>query len=350
MTRKWWKIVQVAFTYIGTIVGAGFATGQEILQFFTRYGWLATFTIALASLLFVWIGTKLMLMAGEINAQSYEDLNRHLFGKTAGMLISMLTLLMLFGITTVMLAGAGSVFREHLHLSYQLGLIFTLLISYMVIAKGINGILAVNTLVVPMMLIFTVLVVQVTLRSSAAGNFLILQSDFSAKQILFSPFLYTAFNLALAQAVLVPIGTAIRDRDILKKGGIFGGIGIGVMLMASHFAMSAQMPEIARFEIPMGDIIHHLGSAVRFVYIIIIYAEIFTTFIANIYGLTLQICSRSQARPRPVIVGLLIIAYLISQVGFKELLSTLYPLFGWVSLIWLVMVMWRKRAGGAGNL
>lgn len=29
------RTLQIAFTYIGTIVGAGFATGQEILKFFT---------------------------------------------------------------------------------------------------------------------------------------------------------------------------------------------------------------------------------------------------------------------------------------------------------------------------
>ena len=27
------RVLQIAFTYIGTIVGAGFATGREILQF-----------------------------------------------------------------------------------------------------------------------------------------------------------------------------------------------------------------------------------------------------------------------------------------------------------------------------
>src|SRR5690242_12070807 len=57
------QIVRVAFTYIGTVVGAGFASGQEILQFFTRYGSLATLTIALSTVLFIWIGIQLMLMA-----------------------------------------------------------------------------------------------------------------------------------------------------------------------------------------------------------------------------------------------------------------------------------------------
>lgn len=34
MNRKGVSTLKVAATYIGTVVGAGFATGQELLQFF----------------------------------------------------------------------------------------------------------------------------------------------------------------------------------------------------------------------------------------------------------------------------------------------------------------------------
>lgn len=33
------KSLQIAGAYIGLIVGAGFASGQEVLQFFTSFGW-----------------------------------------------------------------------------------------------------------------------------------------------------------------------------------------------------------------------------------------------------------------------------------------------------------------------
>lgn len=30
---------QLAFVYVGTVVGAGFATGREIVEFFLKFGW-----------------------------------------------------------------------------------------------------------------------------------------------------------------------------------------------------------------------------------------------------------------------------------------------------------------------
>lgn len=300
---------------MGTIVGAGFATGQEILQFFTRYGAVSIFTIVLASFLFIWLGTKIMLLAHDMKAKSYEDLNKYLFGDRIGPWISFITFFVLLGITSIMLAGAGSVFKEHLHLSYQFGLIFTLILTYVVLLKGIDAILAVNSIVVPMILIFTVILVITTMNSPHASNWVTLDSSFHLGKVWLSPFLYTAFNLALAQAVLVPIGSSIKERSSLYWGGILGGIGIGLMLLAGHFALSAQMPGITQFEIPMGILLIDLGKTVQLLFLLIIFAEIFTTLIADVYGLTRQLEQRIKLNQQIIIICILLISYAISQIG-----------------------------------
>lgn len=338
------QIVRVAFTYIGTVVGAGFASGQEILQFFTRYGWMATLTIALSSMLFIWIGIKLMLMAHDLKAESYEDLNKVLFGKNIGNWISLFTMIVLFGITTVMLAGGGTVFEEQLHLSYQTGLLVTLLLAYLVLSRGIGAIMTVNSIVVPIMLMFSLVIVIYTWHSPASGNWLRITSDHPIAKIWFAPFLYTAFNLAMAQAVLVPMGATIKDRSVLYWGGLTGGIGIGLLLLSAHYALSAQMPGIAQFEIPMGNIITRLGSIPQIAYLLVIYGEIFTTFIADAYGLSLQLQQRVKLHPKVLLIFILALSYFVSQIGFKALLSALYPLFGVISMIWLVLMIWRNRS------
>lgn len=77
---KWKLTLQVAATYIGTVVGAGFATGKEIVQFFTQYGSMGLFGILISGLFFIWLGSKMMLIAQSIDATSYQTLNTHLFG------------------------------------------------------------------------------------------------------------------------------------------------------------------------------------------------------------------------------------------------------------------------------
>lgn len=344
LMASWSRALQIAFTYTGTIVGAGFATGQEILQFFTRYGAGATAAIAVAGLMFIWLGTRMMLLAHSLQAASYEDLNKHLFGPKVGEWFSLFTLVMLFGITTVMLAGGGSVFNEHFHLSYQSGLLITLFLAYMVIARGLRAIMAVNTVVVPLMIVFCALMVVTTIGTPNAGNWLTLSSDRPALQLWTAPFLYVSYNLVTAQAVLVPLGASVSDRATIVRGGVIGGTLVTAMLVAGHFALASKMPGIAQFEIPMSRLIARLGEGAQLLFIGVIFGEIFTTYIANVFGLTLQIRQRTGWPAKPIIAAILCGTYLIGQFGFSTLLSTLYPLFGLLGLIWFVrMMMSRSR-------
>lgn len=333
--RQGFKVLQVAFTYIGTIVGAGFATGQEILQFFSEYGKWATLTIVLSSMLFIWLGTKMMLIAHDTGAHSYEDLNRNLFGEKAGKWISFVTLFVLIGVNSVMLAGAGSVFVEHLHLTYQTGLIITLIGTYLLLGRGIKAILQMNSVIVPCMLLLSLMILISTVHHPSASNFIRLEPDRSMFATWLSPLLYTSFNLAMAQAILVPLGSQLKDRNVIKYGGMIGGIGIGCMLMTAHFAISAYMPGIRQFEIPMGSIAFALGAAIQIVYIVLIFLEIFSTFVADIYGITLQVRQHIQVSPKLITLFIMLTCYLVSQFGFSSLLSILYPVYGMLAIIWV---------------
>jgi len=342
-----WKrinvVLQVAFTYMGTVVGAGFATGQEILQFFTRFGYMGSITITLATLLFIWLGAKMMLISSDIQAASYEDLNKTLFGERLGSWISIFMMLILLGVTAVMLAGAGSIFEENWNLSYQSGLLITIVGCFFLLRKGMKAILAVNSIVVPMMLLFTGIVMYDTFTTPESSRWLTLQTDHPMFAAWSAPLLYAAFNLSMSQAVLVPLGASIQDRRALKTGALVGGIGIGFMLLVGHIALSLHMPGIQQFAIPMGGIARQLGHTAQWIYIFLIFAEIFTTLIADIYGLTLQIRQRVRWPVSIITISILVFCYMAGQIGFGPLLSTLYPIFGMISLGWLILIIRHRR-------
>jgi hypothetical protein len=61
---------QVAATYMGTIVGAGFASGQEMLQFFGAFGIWGVMGLALAGYLFYYFGNIILQLGKELKAES----------------------------------------------------------------------------------------------------------------------------------------------------------------------------------------------------------------------------------------------------------------------------------------
>ncbi|MGG3497515.1 hypothetical protein ABES08_17525 [Peribacillus simplex] len=112
MLSRWSGIFQIAAVYVGTVVGAGFATGKEIVEFFTRYGFYGFIGILIAGYIFIFTGTKIMLISARIRASSYEEFNEFLFGKKIAGIINIFFLIMLLGVTAVMISGSGAVFEE----------------------------------------------------------------------------------------------------------------------------------------------------------------------------------------------------------------------------------------------
>ncbi|MEF3303731.1 YkvI family membrane protein [Paenibacillus sp. GYB003] len=344
MRGGWISIIQIAATYIGTVVGAGFASGLSIVQFFTRYGMYGVAGILVATFLFTWLGTKMMVLSHRIQAFSYQELNVYLFGPFFGKIANAVSFVILFGVTSVMLSGAGSIFEEQLGLSEQWGMLTSLLLIYLVLIRQLKGILAINTLVVPMMLFFSAVV---------AFGYLSVDHPFGAdpRQAgrwldwgwTVSPFAYVALNLATLQAVLVPLGSEIERERELTLGGMIGGVGIGVMLLISHLSMNSMMPDILNYDIPMAEVIRDFGRFMHVLFIVVIYCEIFTTLIGNVFGMTRQIRSMYRSLPnRLVILTILFSCYAVSQMSFAVLLSRLYAVFGCVGLV-LLLFLAAKR-------
>lgn len=127
---------QLAFVYVGTVVGAGFATGREIVEFFLKFGWFGFFGILVSGGMFTLLGAKLMIISKRINAKSYQEMNIFLFGATAGRIINVFMLFVLLGVTSVMLSGAGALFEEQLGMSAQIGMLITIGLSLIVMTRG----------------------------------------------------------------------------------------------------------------------------------------------------------------------------------------------------------------------
>jgi uncharacterized membrane protein YkvI len=333
---------KIAATYIGTIVGAGFATGKEIVEFFTINGLYGAIGILLSGALFIWLGTKMMLLSVDIQAFSVQEFNHYLFGEKIGTAINGIIIVVLIGVTSVMLSGAGAVFEEQLHLHRQLGIILTVCITLLVLTKGIDGVFSVNVIVVPIMMLFILGLTSTTLHTTlpAIGQ-TIPEETWNIKWFA-NPFTYVALNLILAQSVLVPLAHEVQDKKAITKGGIFGGIGLCFILLSSHLAISS-IDSFHTYSIPMAEVIRQLNPVFHFFFLFVILGEIFTTVVGNIFGISKQLQSIFDIPFFVVVVVVICVAYSISFVSYSPLLSFLYPLIGWISLIFLPLLAWKRK-------
>lgn len=341
MKTNWSQAFQIAAVYVGTVVGAGFATGREIVEFFSRFGFIGLVGILMSGYIFIFHGAKLMRIAARIGARSYQEFNEYLFGKVVGTFINVLMLFMLLGVCAVMLSGAGAVFSEQLGLSKGIGLFVTIFLAIIVMIVGIKGLFAVNTFVVPLMIAFSFMLMILSMK---LPNFLeqLLYIPFAEDgwKSVVAPFSYTALNLGLSQAVLVPVAAEIKDDSTVKWGGYLGGAALTIILLSSHFTL-VMLPNLEMYDIPMAVIMKSLASGLYWIFILVIYGEIFTSVIGNIFGLERQIKTFVQLPSLVIVGGIFFITIMISFIPYGTLLSYLYPIFGYVSILFIVL-LWLK--------
>jgi uncharacterized membrane protein YkvI len=284
----------------------------------------------------------MMLVGHKLRAQSYEDFNYYIFGERWGKWMSAFVGIILFGVTTAMMSGVGSLFEEQLGISFHIGVIATSILSFLIIIRGMEGILSVNSLVVPLMFLFTISVMIHSFQQGKWETLFQTSPSVDGSHWLLSAITYVAFNLVMSQAVLVPLGAEILEEKTIRRGGWIGGIGLGVMLLASNFAMQFQLNEIMQLEIPMAWVISALGVGMKYFFLAVMWAEIFTTLIGNVYGLAVNLKQVVPFRLYTIMALIFLFGYIFSLVGFPTLVSYLYPLFGYCGIVVLVLLIVRR--------
>jgi uncharacterized membrane protein YkvI len=330
------NIARLCATYAGTIMGAGFASGQELTQFFVVYGNLGLAGLFITSCLFAWLGIEILEIGYTIKATSYHQIFYYTCGKKLGTLLDWIVTVFLFGILTVMLAGAGTLFRDTLNFPYSLGLGIMALSLIVTNIYGLTGITTANILITPLLTIITTFIGIYSL-SYHEWNITTLYLPYQIANIttphwLLSSLLYLSYNLVMSATVLAPLGACISKRQTRIAGSILGSLllmflaGLITLVVMIHYPLSLD------FEIPMlyiagsQHIFHHAA------YIVIFAAAMYTTGLASLYGCATKL---TAATGIPKLSSLLIVIFLslfLSNLGFTTLISVIFPLFGYATL------------------
>lgn len=331
---------QVAAVYIGTVVGAGFASGQEIVQFFTRFGMYGFAGVLCATTLFCWLGWKIMRIARMHHTGQYTTLLRLVCGPRLGYVLNVLVTVFLVGGLSVMVAGVDAIGEEYLGWGHNVGAVVTLALAVLVVCIGLRGILWANMIIVPSMVGIT-MYVTVASHIDAAAVYTWQPAAGINTTVLWpvAAFLYVSYNLTTAVPVLAPLAVALRDGRAVRWGAVWGGLGLGLLGSAILYTTLDHFPLVLGSEIPMLPIAQAVGPQAALLYAVVLWLEMFTTAIADLYGFAAAISARWPVPFALVVVATAALGFGGSQWGFATLVQYLYPLFGLATCLFIILLV-----------
>lgn len=346
------KMWQIAATYIGTVVGAGFASGQEILQFFAAFGGWGLAGIIVASLGFGLFGAYILFLGHKLQATSHRALFLQVCGKVPGQIVDVVVTVFLFTSMVVMLAGVGAIFQENLGLPRTWGVAGTMLLALITVFFGLQGVMTANSLIIPLMVLLTLGVsgYSLTYHGLSLSDFTQTVPQVAATgNWLLAAVLYVSYNLILAVPVLGPMGSHPPNLPYLISGGLVGGLVLGVLSLLLALVLMAHFPVVAQYQVPMLFIVRPYPPVFRLLYTLILWGEIFTTLISSLYGLVQRLAPAFNGKFRLLASVSLACAALLSRVGFSTLVGTIYPIVGYAGLIFILGLIYRllTKSGSA---
>lgn len=149
---------------------------------------------------------------------------------------------------------------------------------------------------------------------------------------------YTSFNLMVAVSMAVVIGGNMFNPRVAGRGGLLGGLIYSGLLLISAVTLFLTVETVGADDMPMLTIINQLNPVLGQVMAVVVYGMIFNTALGMFYALGRRLTARQPERFRPIYIVTVLVGFVLSFVGFRELVGYVYPILGYMGLL-LIAVM-----------
>lgn len=334
------NIIKVACIYATSIIGAGFASGQEIMQFFSVYRSGGFYGIALAGALFAITGSIVLVKVCNERIRNFEEFLFPVFGWRIGWVIDIAVIIFMLCLFCIMTAGSGSVMSDTLGIPFKFASLLTGVICTALIMTNIKGIVMFNTIVTPFLIAgiiltgFAIIFYGDAETFQAAGYFRRITDNW-----FFSSLLYVSYNSVLAIVVMCSLLPYLKTRRTAVAGGIAGGVMLCFAALVIHAAINLFYPLVFEKELPILTILKSFESRAGGVYSIILWLAMMTSAVTAGFCFAERISMKMKINSRIVTLVLCIAAVPLSTLGFSRLISAIYPVFGYLGLFMILVIL-----------
>lgn len=337
------NIFKVVFVIIGTMIGAGFASGQEMYLFFFSYGIEGLIGILISSLIIGVVISKTFQVVNRYGIDTYKDFLKVLIkrkGKIApviNFIINSFILITFF----IMIAGFGAYFEQELGINSLIGSSILAILTFVIFMTSVKGVVKANELLVPLLIGFLAVIGITNLKEipfGALGNYMIRVKEDS---FVLSAILYSSYNSILLIPVLLTLKNYLKDKKQILSIATISTI-IIILLSIIVFLLLVRVDvDITNLEMPAVYVVSHSFKILRYIYGFIILGSIFTTTI-SLGTSFLQNITKNKKSYTQIAVIMCITSVLVSKIGFSNLVNLLYPFFGYLGLVQIFKLTFLK--------
>ena len=332
-------ILSCIFVIIGVIVGAGFVSGKEIYTFFFAYGKNGLLGILISVILIGYIIYKILKIIKKYNIEKYDDLlniaiNDYKIGKIdKKIILNFIINIFLIVSFFIMSAGFCAYFKQEFDVPEFISSICLSIFCFFILNKNIKGIFILNLILIPI-----IIMMLTFLGIKSFSNFSQITENIVKNNFwILSAILYASYNTITLTSILIPMKKYIKNNKDILKIVISIVIVILIFFIIIISLLSSIKTDIREIELPAVYAASSFGRLYKYLYGIIIIGAIITTAISSAYGFLNNI-SNTNEKYKKYSILICFTEIFIPILGFSNLINSLYPVFGILGLIQLILI------------
>lgn len=344
------NIMRIAGAFVGVVVGAGFASGQETLQFFSSFGYWGLVGGIVSGLLFVLLALAIADLSQVHVSDSYKAGIYLICGKHLGLLVDIMITFFLFAIAVVMFAGGGSLLEQQWGIPSMYGSVAVMLVTVFIVCLRADKVITFMGAITPLLVAMVVIVsiYSWTTRSVPLDELDVLAQTQpkGASHWLVAALLYVSYNMVVGTPFLLILGGQATSRRNALWGGAVGGALLGLLVLVIGTGVFARIEETGSAPLPMLKLATEMSPWLGTSMAIVIFGMILNTAVGVLYSFSARLMPVETTRFRvgTAVAGL--VAIFGAKLGFITLVGIVYPFFGYLGFVLMAAILmgwWRLR-------
>lgn len=348
------KIAIMAGAIVAFTIGSGFATGQEVLQYFSSYGFRGVFGGGLIMLTMLIITYIFVARIGHRERFTKPTgLFYFLGGRYLGMVLDFFFVLQMFLLFTMMISGGGALFKQHYGLSVYLGGIVVAIVVSATAWFGLRNLIEIIGRIGPLIVLAAVTLGIVGLFTAtdglAEGNQTVADLEIvqASQHWLPAAISYAGVVILMLTPFVGTLGKGSTTRKQAGIGGAAGAITFTIGGMVAALGLLANISRVFDKDIPLMVLAQDISPMIASLISVVILAGIYTTAVPLLWSVSSRFYKDRTTGFKVVTILTAILGSIVGlAVPFPQLVNFTFQMSGYVGILVFILVIGHLLFGG----
>lgn len=359
-------VITFAGAIIAFLIGSGFATGQEVLQYFASYGYWGIAGSLLTLVLLMYVCSSFLVVGYKEKFEKGNDIYKYYCGEKLGFCFDYFSTIFCFMSFIVMVAGAAATMKQHYNMPLVFGGLIIAVLSLVTVITGLSKIVEIVGRVGPTIVIISIVVGVISILKNYVNldpETVIpsLKSLESSEKLVkassswyLAAFSYVGFCMLWLAGFLASLGAKAQSSLEAKSGGVLGGVMFSLAVVVVTLGLLSSINVTAGTQIPMLYLAKDVHPLFSSVFALIIIAGIYSTAVPLLWSVSARFTKENTKSFNLLTLSLATVGFFIGiWLPFDRLVNIVYVINGYFGGILLIIMFYRsinKRLGAKEDI